>query len=97
MKASFWSSWFADRRATLRTLLLIGIVAMFAASFLAGGELYATRGEVPGAGYPVMSDAGIAYTALLPAMISWSRFVLFGALFWLLRDGRADKRRRVGG
>jgi hypothetical protein len=75
----------ADRR---RALLIIAIIGLIVVSFVVRGELHGAPDKAAGAIYPVMSDAGVVYTAAVPAIVSWSKFVLFGLLFLLLRDPR---------
>ncbi len=85
---------FADHRKVCQWLLIGLIVAMFVASFLVGHEFHSAPDKAAGATYPVMSDSGVVYTTGVPALISWSKFVLFGLLFLLQfgpnKSSRAD-------
>jgi len=83
MGTSMWTRFLADGRRACQLLLIALIVALFVAGFVVGFEFHSAPDKAAGATYPIMSDSGVVYTTVVAALISWSKFVLFGLLFLL--------------
>lgn len=79
-----------DRRNLPRAIGIAVVLGLIVASFLVRGELHWQRDPAQGAIYPVMSDAGVAYVALVPALMHWVKFLLFGLLFLLAKGWRSE-------